>query len=200
MIPILGIIGGIGSGKSLVADAMQKLGGRLIAADQLGHEALLQLDIKARLVEHWGETILDNQGNPDRKKIGRIVFSDLGELRFLESIVFPHIERGILAETERARADASVEFIILDAAILLEAGWRRHCDKIIFVDAPREQRLARLKSQRGWDETEVERREKAQAPLSEKRRQADAVIVNDDGPEKIPGLVQEALLQLKVIC
>src|SRR6516162_5923754 len=134
MIPIIGIIGGIGSGKSTVADAMQHLGGHLIAADRLGHDALLQPDIKPKVIERWGEAILDNQGNPDRKKIAAIVFSKREELRALEALVLPSIEKRILHEIECARSRPGVKFIILDAAILVEAGWARHCDKIVFVD------------------------------------------------------------------
>jgi dephospho-CoA kinase len=200
MIPIIGIIGGIGSGKSAVADAMQHLGGHLIAADRLGHDALLQPDIKPKVIERWGEAILDNQGNPDRKKIAAIVFSKREELRALEALVLPSIEKRILHEIECARSRPGVKFIILDAAILVEAGWARHCDKIVFVDAPRELRQARLKEQRGWDEAELDRREQMQMPLAEKMNRADAVIVNDGGPEKILPQVQDALECWKVIC
>ncbi len=90
MLPTLGIVGGIGSGKSAVADAMRQLGGHLINADQLGHDALRQPDIQAKLVARWGKDILDDQGNPDRKKIGRIVFAAANELRALETLVFPY--------------------------------------------------------------------------------------------------------------
>ncbi len=200
MIPTIGIIGGIGSGKSLVADAMHKLGGYLITADALGHEALRQQDILVKLVARWGKEILDDKGQPDRKEIGRLVFADASELRDLESLVFPYIEKRILEEMSRARARSDVKFIILDAAIMLETGWHRHCDKLVFVDAPRELRLARLKEKRGWDEQEVARRESVQLPVEEKKGRADAVIVNDAEPEKICAQVQDALEQWKAIC
>ena len=199
MIPTIGIIGGIGSGKSLVADAMQNLGGYLIAADRLGHEALAQADIKAKLVERWGKGILDERGAADRKKIGRIVFADAKELRALEALVFPHIEKRILEELACGRAQPDVKFIILDAAIMLETNWHHFCEKIVFVDAPWELRAARLKENRGWDEHEVKRRESLQMPLDEKRRRADAVIANDADPQKVFRQVQDALEQWKVI-
>jgi dephospho-CoA kinase len=195
MLPTIGIVGGIGSGKSVVAEAMQQLGGHLVAADQLGHEALKQPDIRAKLVERWGNDILDTRGNADRKKIGAIVFADPAELKALESLVFPYINRHIAEEI--ARADG--KFIILDAAIMLETGWQQHCDKIVFVEAPRLVRLARLKEKRGWNEAELARREKAQMPLDEKKRHSDAVIVNDEEPEKVAVQMQELLLHWKVI-
>src|SRR5436309_10638752 len=111
MIPTIGIVGGIASGKSAVADAMQKLGGHLISGDQLGHDALRQPDIQAQLVARWGKDILDDQGHPDRKKIGRIVFADANELRALEALVFPHIEKKIVEEIAAARARRDVKFI-----------------------------------------------------------------------------------------
>ena len=199
MLPILGIVGGIGSGKSVAAEAMQKLGGHLIVADQLGHDALIQADIKRQLVERWGEQILNDQGNPDRRKIAAIVFSKEVERRYLEALVFPYIENRIVEEVSQAQTLAVEKFIILDAAIMMETGWDRHCDKIVFVEAPREQRLARLKETRGWDEAEVERREAAQLPLEEKKRRADATLINDEKPEKVAGQVERLLLHWRVI-
>ncbi len=200
MIPVIGIVGGIGSGKSVVATAMQMLGGRLISADAFGHEALSQPEIKEKLVARWGNRILDDQGSPDRKSIGRIVFADADELRALESIVFPFIEQKIVQEITNARGTSNVEFIILDAAIMIETGWHEHCDKIVFVDAPREMRLARLKETRGWDEKELERRECMQMPLEMKKRHAHVIIVNDGDFEKVNRQVKDALVSWKVIC
>ncbi len=199
MIPTIGIVGGIGSGKSVVADAMVPLGGYLIAADLLGHEALREPDIRAKLVERWGPGILNAQGEIDRRAVAAIVFADAVQLRILEAFVFPFIENRILAEMLHARARPDVRFIILDAAILLEAGWDRHCDKVLFVDAPRPLRLARLEEKRRWNEQEVERREAMQMPIDEKRKRADAVIVNDADVQKVIDQVQDALVRWKMI-
>jgi dephospho-CoA kinase len=200
MIPTIGIVGGIGSGKSAVADALRSLGGFLVIADRLGHEALLQPDIKAKLRERWGDAILDEHGDIDRKKIAAIVFADAAKLRFLEAQVFPHIENRIIQEIALARSKDEINFIILDAAIMIETGWHRHCDKVLFVDAPRPLRLARLKEKRGWSEEELDRREKMQMPLEEKMNRADAVIVNDGDFEKVVRQVKETLVRWKIIC
>jgi dephospho-CoA kinase len=199
MIPTIGIVGGIGSGKSLVADVMQKLGGFLVAADPLGHEALRSPGIKAKVIEHWGNAVLDESGEVNRKKLGRIVFADAAELRKLETQVFPYIEKRIREEIAAARNRPEAKFIILDAAIMFEAGWHRNCHRILFVDAALELRAARLAEKRGWDETELDRREKAQMPVDEKRRRADAVIVNDGDIEKVARQVKVSLEQWKVI-
>jgi dephospho-CoA kinase len=199
VIPAIGIVGGIGSGKSMVADAMRKLGGFLVAADSLGHEALRSPDIKTKVIEHWGNAVLDESGEVDRKKLGRIVFADAAELKTLEALVFPYIERRIREETADARNRSGVKFIILDAAIMLETGWHRICDKLMFVDTPAELRVSRLAETRGWDAKELERRERAQMPVEEKRRRADAVIVNDADSEKVARQVKVTLEQWKVI-
>jgi dephospho-CoA kinase len=199
MIPILGIVGGIGSGKSAVARALESLGGYLINADALGHEALEDPPIKAKLIERWGNGVLDAAGKADRKKIGRMVFSDVDELQALEALVFPYIEGRILEEIARGRRLEGVKYIILDAAIMIETGWHRHCDKLLFVDAPRDVRLARLKATRGWTEEELKRRERVQLPLEEKKQLADAVIVNDGETVKILPQVKDVLVSWKMI-
>src|SRR6266496_904490 len=93
--PVIGLIGGIGSGKSRVAAEFARRGARVIAGDQLGHEALRQPDVKARIVERWGPGVLDTSGEVERRKVAAIVFADPAELRALEAIVFPWIERRI---------------------------------------------------------------------------------------------------------
>src|SRR4051794_17935282 len=121
--PVVGLIGGIGSGKSRVAAEFARRGARVIAGDQLGHEALRQPDVKARVVQRWGPNVLDAAGEVERRKLAAIVFADDAELRALEAIVFPWIESRIAEEIAKTRQDAAVALILLDAAVLLEAGW-----------------------------------------------------------------------------
>jgi dephospho-CoA kinase len=185
MKPVLGLIGGIGSGKSQAAAELARHGGRVLSGDAAGHEALLQPEVRDRLVQRWGGRVLNESGEIDRRKVGAFVFADLAELKALEAIVHPWIERRLRKEITTAQADPDIRFLVLDAAIMLEAGWNRICDKVIFVDAPREVRLRRLAEQRGWDAGEVARRERAQMPLAEKRKQADAVLMNDGSPEEL---------------
>jgi dephospho-CoA kinase len=199
-LPVIGIVGGIGSGKSVVAEAMRRRGGYLISGDQLGHEALHQPDIRAKIVQRWGDKVLNPQGEIDRRQVAAIVFADANERRALEALVFPHIERRIHEEVAAAGAKPDIKFIILDAAILLETGWHANCSRIVFVDGPGAVRLARLKEKRGWSEEEVIRRESAQWPVEVKQSRADAVIVNDEGLEKVDRQVQAALEQWNLIC
>src|ERR1043166_3282500 len=191
-VPVIGVVGGIGRGKSLVAAEFARHGGVIIAGDQLGHEALRQPDIKAKIVERWGEGVLDAADEVDRRKLAAIVFADRGELSALESITHPYIGERIRQEIANAVARPNVHLIVLDAALLLEAGWHDVCSFVVFVDAPRDVRLERLR-QRGWSAGDVEARERAQMPLAEKRRRADAVIENAAGPEQVAAEVREVL-------
>jgi dephospho-CoA kinase len=175
---VIGLIGGMGSGKSTIAELFARRGARVISGDRAGHEALRQPDIRQRIVERWGRQLLDEQGEIERRQLGRIVFADRGERQALEAMVFPWIERRLREQIAGAAADPDVRLILLDAAIMLEAGWDRVCDRLVFVEAPRDDRLRRLSAQRGWTEKEVEDRENSQMSLDEKRRRADAVIAN----------------------
>src|SRR5438876_742362 len=112
----------MGSGKSRVAAEFAKYGARVISGDKFGHEALRQPEIKEQVVRRWGPEILDEKGEVDRRKLGTIVFADTQERKVLEGLVFPWIEQRIGEEITRAQGDPSVKLVVLDAAIMLEAG------------------------------------------------------------------------------
>jgi len=177
--PVIGLIGGIGAGKSTVATALVSHGGRVVAGDPLGHEALEQPDIRTRVLGVWGERDVQlPSGAIDRKKLGRIVFPSPVERSRLEHIVHPYIERRIREEIAEAQADPAVNYVVLDAAIMLEAGWTGICDKLIFVDAPRSVRLDRVQSSRGWTDHDLVNREMVQMRVELKKKKADAVVDN----------------------
>src|SRR5207237_2027324 len=96
-------------------------------------------------------------------------------------------------EIAKARERPEVRFIVLDAAVMLEAGWHDVCDHLVFIDSPREVRLQRLRDGRGWSAQEVQDRENAQMALAEKRRFADAVVDNSAGPGEIGPQVERLL-------
>src|SRR5260370_32278 len=124
-------------------------GGIVISGDKLGHEALQDPDIKAAVVKRWGSSILDREGNIDRRRLGKIVFADPSERQALESLAFPYIERRIVEGIDKARRERTAGFIIVDAAVMLEAGWNKHCDRLVYFKAPRARRLGRLAVPRG---------------------------------------------------
>jgi dephospho-CoA kinase len=190
---VIGLIGGMGSGKSEVAAAFARNGAVVVSGDRAGHEALRQPAIKEQVIRRWGGELLDGHGGIDRKKLAAIVFHNEGERKALEALVFPWIERCLGEQIEAAKRDLNTPLIILDAAILLEAGWNKECDRLVYVEAPRPLRLQRLAEARGWTEKEVQDREQAQLPLNEKRNRADAVLENSGSLEELNRQVEELL-------
>lgn len=193
--PVLGLVGGIGSGKSTVGRELAKQGGRVVEGDGLGHEALRQPEIRKLAVARWGEDILAPDGTIDRAKVAAIVFADAHERAALESMVFPHIERRLREELQAADRDSAVKFIVLDAAIMLEKGWSGVCDLVAFVDVPEAERHRRLAG-RGWSAAEIQRRDQAQWSPAEKRRHAQVVIDNSGPPESLASQVAELASRL----
>lgn len=181
-IPVVGIVGGIGSGKSAVARwVATQANVHVIDADRLGHDSLMASHVKASLRLAFGDSIFDAQGDVQRGALARRVFGDTEEHRaarhMLEQIVHPEIERRIVDEIGHA-AGVGSEAVLLDAAVLLEAGWQRQCDAVVFVDTPDDVRLSRVQQRSGWTAEELHRREASQLSLSEKRKHSDAVVSN----------------------
>lgn len=191
---VIGLVGGIGAGKSVVADAFNLLGGAVIAGDPLGHEALEEPTINARIKEIWGPRgVFDADGKLNRKLLGRIVFPSPVERTRLEYLVHPYIEERMREEIAKAQADPAVSFIVVDAAIMLEAGWNKVCDALVYVDAPRSLRLERVQKLRGWTEADLANREAVQMPPEKKKARADAVIDNS-------GSVAATQTQVQALC
>src|SRR5262249_40144056 len=155
--------------------------------------ALRQPDVILSLVKMWGEGIRKPDGSLDRREIGRIVFADPAQRNALESTVFPYIGERTHQEISAAQANPQVLFVLLDAAVLLEAGWGEMVDRLVFVDAPRTARIARLAARSGWTEAELTAREAAQWPVEEKKMRADAVIVNDTNAARLQEQVDQLL-------
>lgn len=191
--PVIGLVGGIGAGKSAAAAAMARRGGRVVDGDRLGHEALELPDVKRQLVGRWGERVLKPNGAANRRAIAGIVFDNAAELKALEAMVFPHIGRRAREEIAATRADPAVRFVVLDAAVMLEAGWADACDRLVYVEASRDVRLARLAARSGWKPDEVAAREAAQLAPEAKRARADAVLSNDGTPGELQQKVDQLL-------
>jgi dephospho-CoA kinase len=185
MTPVIGLLGGIGSGKSEVARLLREAGAIVLSGDGAGHEALRQPALKEEIVERFGKEVLDEQGDINRRKLGGIVFSNTDERRALEAIVHPWIKRRLKEELDVARSRPDVPLIVLDAAIMIEAGWDDLCDELVFIEVPRELRLERIFRQRGWLEKEVDAREQAQLPLTEKAQRANTIVTNAGSPDDL---------------
>jgi dephospho-CoA kinase len=177
---VLGIAGGIASGKSEVGKLFESLGAARIDADQIGHDVLADPDVKEALRGRWGNEILDERGNVVRSKVAPIVFGESEqsrhELKFLESWSHPRIRRVIEQKIEELRRQKVIA-TVLDAALLFETGWNRLCDHVVFADVPLETRCQRAQ-RRGWSRDDLLTRERSQMPVDEKKVQCDIVIDN----------------------
>ena len=180
-VPIIGIVGGISSGKSELARAFEALGCRRVQADEVGHEMLARADVHAELVTEFGDGIFGADGRVDRPRLAAVAFASSEATERLNAIVggalWPEFRRRALEAADHAGAD--VQAVALDAALLFESDSNDLCDAVVFLDAPDDQRRGRVKALRGWDWEEVRRRELQQFPLSRKRLMADFVIQND---------------------
>jgi dephospho-CoA kinase len=178
---VLGIAGGIGSGKSRFAAALGRLGCHVIDSDQRAKAALDRPDVRARLVEWWGERVVGAGGAVDRSVVASIIFGDARERARLEALVHP-IVRQERAAMIREAALAGARGVVVDAPLLFEAGVDKECDAVVFVDAPLDVRLERVRATRGWSDEELVRRERAQMPVEEKRARCRYVVDNSGRP------------------
>ena len=184
---MVGIVGGIGSGKSTVARTFaEHRRVRIIDGDRLGHSALNKSSIQQLIRNRFGDSVFAIDGSVDRKRLAALVFGldDIAQSAKsdLEAILHPEIRKGIENQIAQAKREG-VDVILIDAAVLFEAGWDELCDYVVFIDVPRELRLERVQSNRNWSESNFTRRESSQLPLKEKQRRSDFTVDNSSQPE-----------------
>jgi dephospho-CoA kinase len=173
---VIGLTGGILSGKSTVSGMLAERGAVIIDADKVGHQAYQpHTDVWQELVDTFGEWILKQNGEIDRKRLGEIVFHDPSALILLNKIVHPRMREMIEEELKRLRADdASV--VVIEAAVLIEAKWTDLVDRIWVTTAPEEKVIDRLQNRVGLSEEQARARIAAQLPPEDKVKHADVVI------------------------
>ena len=152
----------------------------MLDADRAGHEALRLPKVEQAARSRWGESVFDTYDQLNRSRLAQIVFAPPPdgprERKFLEQLTHPEIGK-IIQEQLDTLADGSCPVAVLDAPLLLEAGWDRLCSTLVFVDVPRDVRLVRALG-RGWSSEEFNAREQAQLPVETKRARADLIIEN----------------------
>ena len=181
---VIGLLGGVASGKSFAARHLVSLGGELLDADRTGHEVLDEAEVKQAITDRWGSDVLAADGSVDRKRVAEIVFEKTTgphELRVLEQITHPRIGERLNQRVAELR-ESGTPAVVLDAPVMLKAHWDRFCDCLLFIDAPHDVRLARAAA-RGWGEGKLDARESAQTSLAEKRAKADVIIPSADADE-----------------
>jgi dephospho-CoA kinase len=190
--PVIGLTGGIGSGKSTVAGMLGELGAVVIDADKVGHEIYLPgTEGFRRVVDAFGPDVVAADGTIDRRRLGERVFANPKELARLNALVHPLIGDEIRRRLQAAFARNEGRPIVVEAAIMLEAGWR-FFDRIWVVVVSPEVAIARVAASRGLERREIERRIAAQMPNAERRRVADLVIENDGTLAELRAQVEAA--------
>ncbi len=193
---VIGVLGGIASGKSAVAGLLAGSRGTVLAADTIAGEVLAEPRTASWLLDQFGPGVLDESGQADREALAQLVFSDSEAREQLEGWIHPAVREKIAADMAEARA-ARRSPIVLDVPLLLENESDHHltgeCDFLVFVETNAEDRERRAMERRGWPAGEVKKRERVQIPLSEKRTRAHHVIDNRAGLAELKSRVHEVL-------
>lgn len=183
---VIGIIGGVASGKSTLTDLLQKRGAKVILADEIAHDVLKEPVVIQQLRELFGDGIFSNAApvaGPaiDRKKLAAMVFGNDGDptnrRKQLEAIVHPRIREIAKAQLQSLRLECGLQYIVLDAPLLIEGGWLPYCNKVVFVETSTELRQAWAIA-RGWSMNDWQQRESAQLSLEVKRSHATDILIN----------------------
>ena len=183
---VVGITGGTGCGKTVVMEILKEhFNAGLIIADLIGHELMSPGGMNYReIVKAFGEDILDEEGNINRPKLSKIVFSDKEKLEVLNQISHPNIEKAVVARLEEMQKDENISFIALEAALLIECGYLKYLDELWYVYANEETRIQRLMAGRGYTEEKSRSVMKNQLKEEEYLRNSDRVIDNSGSQEE----------------
>lgn len=191
MTKVIGLTGGIGSGKSTVSQLLAELGAIIIDADKVGHQAFLPNtpawhDVTAA----FGQQIITPSGEIDRQKLGQIVFNDPESLSRLNQIMHPRMY-DMMQEKIKEYRKQEAAVVVVEAAILIEANWQSLVDQIWVTVTPESTVIKRLKEQRGLDEEQTLARIRSQLPIDERRRHADVIIDNNGDLDQVREKVKE---------
>ncbi|MCS7238217.1 MAG: dephospho-CoA kinase [Thermoguttaceae bacterium] len=183
----IGLLGGIGAGKSTVAEEFARLGAAVLAADPLVGQLLETDEIRTILEQKWGSCILDKEGKLDKSQIARLIFASsaagVEARRFLEELLHPRVAQLLSDEAYRLASEGH-RVMVLDVPLLAEVGWHQKCHLLVYVETPPEVCWSRVQG-RGWTWSEFLRRQTAQLPPEFKRQLAHVVIDNSGRREGI---------------
>lgn len=196
---IIGITGGIGTGKSTVLHMMeQEAGVYIVETDRLAH-TLMEPGQKAyeKIVDTFGTQILLEDGTIDRASLGKIVFEDAGKLEQLNAIVHPAVKEYIITDIAAKRKSGEVRFYVIEAALLIEDGYKAICDELWYIYVDREERIRRLIAGRGGDRAKYEAVMENQATEDYYMENCDVVIHNEESLEKTANVVKELLFSAR---
>ncbi len=194
--PIIGIAGGIGSGKSFVADLFGEIGCCVIHADEQVRQAYADPIIASTLKQWWGDGIYKADGQVDKAAIAKRIFQNESDRLRLEQLLHPWIAGRRDQTMAQEAKNPKVFAYVWDTPLLFEAGLDGQCDAVVFVDAPAHMRLKRVAQSRGWTEDEMIRREKLQQGLDKKQKASHYVVVNTADMAACRSQVREILSRI----
>jgi len=191
MMKVIGLTGGFGSGKSTVSQLLHELGAVVLDADTIGHEAYKpNTETWLEVVSAFGRQILTSNGEIDRGRLGQIVFSDPESLARLNQIVHPRMYEMMKNQIEEFRKQG-VEVVVLEAAILLEAGWTPLVDEVWVTVAPEHEVVKRTLERNGLTEEQILARIHSQLSSEERTEYADVIINNDGSIDELKVKIKE---------
>jgi len=184
---VIGLTGGIASGKSLVSEVLRdEYEATVISGDELGHQAYLpDTDAWKDILARWGDDLMNPETREiDRRKLGAIVFADPAELTALNEITWPRI-RALAEKTISDLRESGVKIAVLEAAIMIEAGWTDMCDELWVTQASEADAISRLQSRNGLTEEQAKQRINAQLSNEERADEADVLLQNTGTIEEL---------------
>lgn len=173
MTVIVGLTGGIAMGKTTISQFLKSKAIPVVDADQIAHEILTVDEVKVKLMDTFGESILDKNQNTDRRKLGPIVFNDQRQLEKLNIIVQPYIRTEIVRQLDNFSAS---KVVVLDAPVLFEQGYEKMVDYLMVIKTSAQIQVERLMQRDSLNEIDAQKRIQAQMPIEEKVKKADIVI------------------------
>ena len=188
---VIGLTGSIGTGKSEAARQLEALGASIISADEVGHEAYTpNTEAWEQVIAAFGDDILQDDGDIDRRKLGTIVFSDPSQLEKLNQIMHPRMARMVADKIEVLR-DQGVNVVVVEAALLFEAGWDTLVEEVWVTDSPEHIVIGRLKERNGLSEEEAKKRINSQMGRAERIERSDFVINNSGDMADLGSAIKE---------
>lgn len=181
---VVGLTGGIASGKTLVGEELQRLGAKLIGCDKIVHALYEKENVREKVISEFGKEVTSERGTINRKELASIVFGDPEKLKKLNSIVHPLVFRAVEEKIKKLKGENFNGVVVVEAAVLLESGMQEFFDRVIAVSSPKEKRFERLIS-RGLSKGEANERISSQASDGEMVKVADYLIDNDKGVNKL---------------
>ena len=199
MTVVIGLTGGIASGKSMVSAMLAERGALVMDADKLGHEAYApNTACYHDVVAAFGEDIVAPDGEIDRKKLGAKVFADPAQRRRLEGIVWPWMRETMRRRLETLRADGTA-VVVLEAAVLIEAGWQSLVDQVWLVTTSRAVARERIMSRNGLDQAQADTRIDAQLTNEDRAQHAQVIIENNGTLDELSARVDDIWRKLGAV-